>query len=115
MVSNATSLTNNGLRDWLIQRVSAVVMVIYIIVLIALFVCHPQMNYVTWHGLWAMTSMRLLTAVTLLSLILHAWVGIWRVSVDYLKSIVVRLTFQMIVILTLIICLIWGIAILWGT
>ncbi len=114
MVGNITSLTNNGLRDWLIQRVSALVLAVYTIFLLSFIIMHPNLDFATWQTLFAHPVMRIGSAVVLLNLILHAWIGLWTVSTDYLKSTVLRLSFQMFVALLLLASFIWGIDILWS-
>jgi succinate dehydrogenase / fumarate reductase membrane anchor subunit len=114
MVSNVTSLTNNGLRDWLIQRVSAVVLAVYFIFLFVYLCLHPQLTYVEWENLFANPVMKTGTLLALLSLLVHAWIGIWTVTTDYLKSMPLRITIQMLVLLGLLGLFFWGILILWG-
>lgn len=114
MVGNITSLTNNGLRDWLIQRVSAVVIGGYILFLAAFILAQPHVDYVSWHTLFSHMWMKLFTLLCLLSLVLHAWIGVWTVTTDYLNKTSLRLPIQMLVALSLIAFFAWGIAILWG-
>jgi len=114
MVGNITSLTNNGLRDWLIQRVSALVLAVYTIFLLTFIYMHPNLDFMTWQGLFANPIMRIASAIVMLSLISHAWIGLWTVSTDYLKSTVIRVSFQMVVVLLLLAAFIWGIDILWS-
>jgi succinate dehydrogenase / fumarate reductase membrane anchor subunit len=114
MVKNVTSLTRNGLRDWLVQRVSALVMLCYTLFLLAYCLLNPTMDYIQWQTLFATTGMRVFSLMVLFSLILHSWVGMWTISTDYLKSTFIRFAFQVIVALTLLACLIWGVQIFWG-
>lgn len=114
MVDNVTSMTRNGLRDWLLQRVSAVIIAAYTIFMVIYFLMHPALQYGQWQFLFANTAMRVFSLLTLLALLAHAWIGMWTISTDYMKSTAVRLSFQIIMILTLFICVIWGISILWG-
>jgi succinate dehydrogenase / fumarate reductase membrane anchor subunit len=113
-LTNVTSLTGNGLRDWLIQRVTSVILGVYILFLIGFFIKHPHIDYFVWQNLFANTSMRIFTIFALLSLSLHAWVGMWTVVTDYLKWTWLRFIFQMAVILALIAYVVWGINILWS-
>jgi succinate dehydrogenase / fumarate reductase membrane anchor subunit len=114
MVANVTSMTRNGLRDWIIQRVSAVVIAAYTIFMICYLWCNPNLLYGQWQILFSETWMRVFSLFMLLSLLAHAWIGLWTISTDYLKSTAVRLAFQLIIISVLFICVIWGITILWG-
>lgn len=114
MVANVTSLTGNGLKDWLIQRITAVYFAAYIVFLFAFLLCHPAMNYEQWHSLFLHPIMQIATALALFTLTLHAWIGIWTVTTDYMKCTVLRLSVQILVFLWLSSQLIWGLMILWG-
>jgi len=107
------SLTGNGLRDWLVQRFSSLIIGIYFLIVVGFFLLHPQLDYVTLRHFFSASWMQVFTLVALLSLFLHAWVGVWTVVTDYIKPIGVRLIIQALVILTLIIYFFWGIEILW--
>lgn len=107
------SLTGNGLRDWLAQRFSSLVIAGYFFVLIGFFYLHPQLDFATLRTFFTSTWMQIFTLVTLLSLVLHAWVGIWTVITDYINPIALRLLAQVLIILALVIYFFWGIEILW--
>lgn len=113
MVSSVTSLTRNGLRDWLIQRFSAVVVGVYTIFLLAYIVFHQPLTYSLWYGLFHNKCMQLASLMTLLSLLLHAWIGVWTVTTDYLKPFYLRLFVQVAVVLFLLACFMWGVDIIW--
>ncbi|NNM59081.1 MAG: succinate dehydrogenase, hydrophobic membrane anchor protein [Legionellales bacterium] len=114
MVSNATSYTGSGLRDWLIQRVSAVVLGAYILFLLVFFMSHSGMEYATWEGLFGQLWMKVFTFVALLSLYAHAWIGVWTVLTDYIKPVAIRVTLEVLVVLSLLTYLIWGIVVVWS-
>lgn len=114
MVSNVTSLTGNGLKDWLIQRVSAVYFAIYVLYLLGFLFMHPALLYDQWHGLFRDTGFQIATVIALFMLSLHAWIGIWTVTTDYIKCTVIRLSVQVLVALFLLGQFIWGLMIVWG-
>ncbi|MDQ5884099.1 MAG: succinate dehydrogenase / fumarate reductase, rane anchor subunit [Pseudomonadota bacterium] len=114
MVTNVTSLTGNGLKDWLIQRVSAIVLGIYLIVLLGFFLTHPQVTYEQWSSLMHCKLFMVFNVLTMLSLVLHAWIGLWTVTTDYVKSTLIRLPLQMLIVLGLMGLLIWFFMILWS-
>jgi succinate dehydrogenase / fumarate reductase, membrane anchor subunit len=107
------SLTGNGLRDWLIQRFSSLIIGLYFIVLSIFFLSHGTIDYAILRNLFASTRMQIFTLITLISVFLHAWVGVWTVITDYVKPIALRLIIQVVVIVALAIYFFWGIAILW--
>ncbi|KTD75670.1 succinate dehydrogenase, hydrophobic membrane anchor protein [Legionella waltersii] len=114
MVNNVTSLTGNGLKDWLIQRVTAVYFAGYSVFLLVFFLMHPGLNFGQWHALFANQAFKLATAIALIAMTLHAWIGIWTVTTDYMKCTIIRLSVQMLVVLWLLSQFIWGMMIVWG-
>jgi succinate dehydrogenase / fumarate reductase, membrane anchor subunit len=114
MVTNVTSLTGNGLKDWLIQRVTSVYFAIYSLFLLAFLIWHPHLQYDVWASLFACQWFKAASIIALVALSLHAWVGVWTVTTDYMKNTAVRLTVQMIVIIWLLSQFIWGLMIMWG-
>jgi succinate dehydrogenase / fumarate reductase membrane anchor subunit len=113
MVDSITSLTSNGLRDWLIQRISALFIAAYTLFLLCYFYLNSPMGYENWKGLYANPMMRIASLLTLTALVLHAWVGVWTITTDYIKSTWLRISVQMLVIVCLFASLLWGLDILW--
>jgi succinate dehydrogenase / fumarate reductase membrane anchor subunit len=114
MVEPATPLGRSGLQDWLIQCISAVILAIYTAFLVVYFVTHPVLQYEQWHMLFECRVMKYASALVLLSLISHAWIGIWTVITDYIKPHVLRLSVEISFIIALFVCLMWGIRIIWS-
>lgn len=114
MVTNITSLTGNGLKDWLIQRVTAVYFAAYALFLLGYLLSHPQLQFASWYALFHGIFFQIATILALLMLTLHAWIGIWTVSTDYMKNTFARVAFQTTVFLILLAQFIWGLMIIWG-
>lgn len=114
MVTNVTSLTGNGLKDWLIQRVTAVFFAAYALFLLGFLCMHPHLAYSEWQALFHMVWFQIASIIALFALVLHAWVGIWTVTTDYIKCTAIRLSVQLLVALFLLGQLIWGLMIVWG-
>lgn len=114
MMKSATGLTGSGSRDWLVQRVSAVILAIYSITLLVFIACNSSMDYEAWHSFMTTWPMRILSLLAVLSLVGHAWVGMWTVFTDYVNNGVVRLILQSLMIVAVMVFAIWGIAIFWG-
>lgn len=109
-----TGLTSSGLKDFLVQRVTAVIILLFTIYMVAFFICHPHATYQVWHSLFSCIWMKIFTVLALLSVLAHAWVGIWTIFTDYIHCSVLRGFLQIIIILAFAACFIWGITILWG-
>jgi len=113
-----------GLRDWLTQRVTAVIMALFTVVLL-LQVLLPASTtdaagnavrvtgYDKWSGIFASQWMKLLTFVVIVSLAWHAWVGMRDVWMDYVKSVGVRLALQVLTLVWLVGCAGWAVQVLW--
>ncbi|OGV51073.1 MAG: succinate dehydrogenase, hydrophobic membrane anchor protein [Legionellales bacterium RIFCSPHIGHO2_12_FULL_42_9] len=114
MVTNVTSLTGNGLKDWLIQRVTAVYFGFYVLFLTAFVLAHPHLAYYQWQGLFACNWFKIATILAFFTFSLHAWIGIWTVTTDYLKCTAIRLSVQLAVALVLSAQFVWGVMIVWG-
>ncbi len=114
MVMLINGLTGNGVRDWIVQRVSAIVVTLYFLTIIGFFITHSYVEYDDWALFMFSPLMRLFTIITLLNVMTHAWLGMWRVTTDYITHIGIKMTVQSIIFLFLLGCLIWGIEILWG-
>ena len=114
MVANITSLGRSGLYDWMMQRITAVILAAYILFLLGYFIATPDLTYSDWNGLFACTAMKIFTLMALISLSAHAWVGMWTISTDYLKNSVVRFLFQGACGGIMFVYFVWGVQILWG-
>jgi succinate dehydrogenase / fumarate reductase membrane anchor subunit len=103
-----------GLRDWLAQRVTAVVMAVYTLLVLVALAGLPSLDYQHWRALWELPFMRFATVLAALSLLLHAWVGVRNIFMDYVKPVWLRLTLHAAAILWLAWCGAWVVQILWG-
>ena len=81
-----------GLRDWLAQRATAIIMAIFTIVLLAQVVFGEPLSYYKWAGIFSSQWMKSLTLVVIVALLVHVWVGVRDIFMDYVKPVSVRLT-----------------------
>ena len=119
MVTAVTTMGRSGLYDWLIQRVSAVILLAYTVVVS--YVLLSGVDYASWSSLYSQTWMRVFSLMALLSLGVHAWVGLWSVFSDYFTERlmgqtgnVLRFLLQVISGVVMFTYVVWGIQILWG-
>ncbi len=103
-----------GLKDWLAQRITAVVMAIYTFVLLFAFLSGSNFTYEGWAGMYAQQWFKVFTLVTFLALYYHAWVGMRDIWMDYVKPAGIRLALQSITIVWLIACAVYTVQILWS-
>ena len=114
MVNRVVVGAHYGLKDWLVQRVTAVLMVIYSLVLAGIFLTHLPMDYHDWKALFAPQWFRVTTFMFLLALFWHAWIGMRDILMDYIKPTGIRLALQVLVVLALIAYSVWSMTILWS-
>ncbi len=112
-VNSVTNLGRSGVYDWMVQRVSAYVLALYTIFLLG-FIIITKPDYVEWAALFSQTWFRVFSLGTLIALGGHAWVGLWTVSTDYLKSTAPRFLLQAACGTVMFVYVVWGIQILWG-
>lgn len=121
-IKSATGLTGSGSRDWIVQRISAVVLAVYSVVLVVFFLTHGNVTFIEWSNFMTSLPMRLFSLVTIIALAGHAWVGMWTVFTDYIttgkmgpKASGLRLLLQALMIIAILVFLFWGIMIFWGS
>ena len=103
-----------GLRDWLAQRVTAVLMALFtLIVLAQLLLTKGPIGYDKWAGLFAAQWMKVITFTVILALIYHVWSGMRDIWMDYIKPVGLRLSLQVFSIVWLVGCAGWAVQILW--
>jgi succinate dehydrogenase / fumarate reductase membrane anchor subunit len=103
-----------GWRDFLVQRISAVLMGLFtLIVLAEIIFTRGPITYDKWAGIFASPWMRALTFAVIVGLIWHAWVGMCSIWYDYGKPAGVRLFLQAVTAVWLLGCGGWAIQVLW--
>lgn len=103
-----------GLRDWLAQRVSALAIVAFTLVLVAqILLTSGPLDYTRWAAIFSSQWMKTLTFTAIVALAWHAWVGAREVLMDYAKLTSLRMVFYMLAIVWLISCAGWAVQVLW--
>ena len=102
-----------GLRDWLAQRITAVIMAVYSVIAVAVFILNKNITYAVWRDLFSQGWMRVATLLFIVSLAWHAWVGVRDILMDYIKPDGLRLTLQVVTLLVIAGYVAWSIQILW--
>jgi succinate dehydrogenase / fumarate reductase, membrane anchor subunit len=102
-----------GLRDWLAQRITAVLMALFTVALLVQFLMPGELGYDRWAGIFSQQWMKLLTFVTIISLAYHAWVGMRDIWMDYVKPVGARIVLHVFTLVWLVGCACWAIQVLW--
>ncbi len=102
-----------GMRDWLSQRVTAVLMALFTLALLVQVLLPGPMGYDKWAGIFSSQWMKVLSFVVIVSLAWHAWVGMRDILMDYVKGVGLRLSLQVATIVWLVGCAGWAVQVLW--
>jgi succinate dehydrogenase / fumarate reductase membrane anchor subunit len=103
-----------GLADWLAQRITAVVMLVYTLLLLGIVLWNGGLDHAGLLALFASQLFRIASFLFMVALVYHAWVGMRNIAMDYVKPTAVRLALQSSIVAALIAYLGWTIGILWG-
>lgn len=103
-----------GVRDWLAQRVTAVLIALFTLAVLAqvIFTKGP-VGYDVWAGIFSAQWMKVLTFSVIVALVWHVWVGVRDIWMDYVKAAGLRLVLQVFTIVWLVACAGWGFQVLW--
>jgi len=102
-----------GLRNWLLQRLTALVMAVYSVVMAVLLVVQQPAGYQAWKAMFAPAWLRLATLLFCLSLMLHAWLGVRDILKDYVPWLRARMLLQRLFAAALLGYAVWSAMILW--
>lgn len=102
----------HGLRAWLLQRITALYMLLFLAYLLQYFFTYPVQDFAAWQGWIADPLVNLTTGLFILSILIHAWVGIRDVIMDYVQHTGLRIALFMVVALTLTGCGLWSLRVL---
>ena len=102
-----------GLKDWLAQRITAVILASYSIILPITFLLSGNNGFLRWSMMFQVFWVKIATLLATVAICYHAWVGVRDIWMDYIKPVGVRLALQIFTIVWLLICGIWVFEIMW--
>ena len=102
------------LRDWLLQRLTAALMVLYMLMFLVVLVSAPPVDYSVWRQIFLPAWMKFATLLFFASLYLHAWIGVRNIFMDYIGNGRLRQMLYALAIGALIAYGVWTVQILWG-
>ena len=108
-----------GVMDFIVQRITAVIMAVYTLVLLVGILMMPAFTYEHWVKLFTfyvgiIPVGQILASLAFIALAWHAWIGVRDIWMDYVKSVGVRLLLQVLTILWLVGSVVYFAQILWS-
>jgi succinate dehydrogenase / fumarate reductase, membrane anchor subunit len=76
-------------QEWWLQRISATIIAIYVLLLIALLVIYGAPNHSQWQSLFSNNGFKALTLLALIATFYHGLIGVLHVWPDYVKNAMV--------------------------
>jgi succinate dehydrogenase / fumarate reductase membrane anchor subunit len=121
MVTNITSLTRSGLSDFVVQRVTAVIMGMYTLCILGFFIVTVDVSHAQLVGYLGSMPMKIFSTLMIFSTAAHAWIGMWTVGTDYIRghyfgkhATVFRLFYQGGVLVFLFGYIAWALQLFWS-
>lgn len=94
----------SGFKAWVLQRVSAMYLGIYFVYLLVYFSMSAPQSHAELTAWLSAPVVGISMALFFLSLLLHAWIGIRDVVIDYVHPLAIRLTVLTLIALLLLAC-----------
>jgi len=118
-VTQVLSLTRSGLADFVVQRLTAVVLAAYTFCLLGFFI-GESVTYASLVAFFWSMPMQLFSTLATLSIATHAWIGMWTIGTDYIRpahigagATVIRFVYQIVCLLALFVYLVWSLRLIW--
>jgi succinate dehydrogenase / fumarate reductase membrane anchor subunit len=113
MVNRVVVGAHYGLGSWLAQRITALVIAAYSVIVLVMFMTGRPLSYGVLREVFAHGWMRVATLIFAIALAWHAWVGVRDILMDYARPESVRLSLHVATILLLAAYVAWTVQILW--
>ena len=102
-----------GLKDWIAQRVTAVVMALYTVVFGICVLAGGAESAESWRAMFSGGFFRFVTPLFVIALCYHAWIGVRDIWMDYINSTALRLALHSVTVLVLVGYAVWAVQIIW--
>ena len=108
--ARVTTGAHYGWKDWLAQRLTGIVILVWVAAVLIRFLVASDLSFTGWHGFMGGAVMKTLTVFTILAVAYHAWIGVRDIWMDYVKSAYVRLALHVFTIFWLLGCVVYSLA-----
>lgn len=110
-----TGSSHTGLREWLLQRVTAIYMSAFVLYLVFRFAIAPITTYSAWTAWFTLSTVRIAFALFFASVLVHSWIGMRSVFMDYVKPMWVRFIVQLVTATVLLVIALWSLQIIFDS
>lgn len=116
MVKRNITGSGYGFNSWLQQRITAIIMLVVSLVFLGfVFITATSVdsNLTSWQNLFSCVITKVVVQVFFVALLLHAWVGVRDIWMDYIQCTALKLTLHILTILWLVMSLVYSIKVIW--
>lgn len=112
-IKHSGAIGKKGILDWVLLRASALIITLYTIYILS-FIILTDITFISWTEFFSAPFTKVFTLITLVCILCHAWIGLWQVLTDYIKSFAIRFLLQVLVIFVLAVYVLYGVTVLWS-
>lgn len=111
--ANRSGAAHAGLIEWLIQRLTAVYMIFFVVVFVLVAGNHVS-SFADWSAWFAKPAVRWAWMLFYISALWHGWIGLRSIFLDYIKPFWLRLGLTLGSALLLFVHAMWAAGILFN-
>ncbi len=120
MVKSIMSLSRSGTSDFVIQRVSALIIALYGLCVLGFLLVSEELSHAALVDYFTSLPMQIFSTLAVLSIAAHAWIGMWTVGTDYIRphyfgrhATVFRFCYELVCVLSILVGVLWALQIFW--
>jgi len=110
---NLGIVSSSGLKNYIIVRISSII-ILSLIIFLSYYIATHDIDYYTWVSLFDNIYMKTYITICALSVSLHAWIGMWGIITDYVKCNLIRASLIYGVILAVVVFFIACVNLIWS-
>ncbi len=108
-----SNITKSGTKQWVFQRVSNILIVLFSLLVTVLFFTTPLYSYDTVTALIDKTWFKITASLCMLFFTANSMIAGWQIAGDYVKANIANKIFNIVCILASVTSLVFVIKILW--
>ena len=101
-----------GMMEWLWQRMTSIYMAGFVVYVLVHLSMEPVRDHAAWKAWFAIGYVRMAWAIFILSILVHAWIGMRSIYLDYLHPLWLRFSISLFTALGLLALGLWAAQIL---
>jgi succinate dehydrogenase / fumarate reductase membrane anchor subunit len=98
----------SGLKAWAIQRLTAIFIGLFSLYLVGVLLFSSPVDYTAWKAWLSSPLVSVSMLLFVVSVLMHAWIGVRDILIDYVHPIAIRATLLGLVALSLVAMGLWA-------